>query len=175
MESNIKGESNLGWIDARSFLCLAKYLHALRFFSLLLVFLYCMLERLKTVLVTKVVLPLSPMPEWKWWCGAAYDVGDHFLVSNAGASGVWKWMLHKLSTQGGGFSSPSTWSTLHLFLSHNQTKLRIIIAVMCQEGLARRWEHRVPAEFSWWSYYCKIASKTSVKVPGEPVKDATLQ
>lgn len=94
----------------------------------------------------EVVQPLSPVPEWKWWCGAAYDVGDHLSLSNAGASGEWKCI--KLSTHQV-FSSASISSTLHLFLSHNQqTKLRTIIAIMGQEGVARRWERKVPAEFS---------------------------
>lgn len=43
----------------------------------------------------KVVLPLSPVPEWERWCGAAYDVGDYFSFSNAGGSREWKQVLHK--------------------------------------------------------------------------------
>jgi len=47
------------------------------------------------------------------------------------------------------FCSVSVWSTLCLFLSNNQwTKLKIIIAMMWQEGVVRRWEGRVPADFS---------------------------
>lgn len=63
MESNIKGESNLGWIDAKVFVLIQIPVYTLRFFSLLLVFFYCMLGRLKPLLMSKAVLQLSPL-QW---------------------------------------------------------------------------------------------------------------
>lgn len=149
MESNIKGESNLGWTDARTFFC--AYPNTCMhwgFFSSLLALPYCMLQRLKPLLTSKVVPPLPQCPNEHGGVGSLWmlEITSHFqtLVPLGNESEC----CIKLSTLGI-FSSASMWSTLYLFLSHNQRlKLRIIIAIMWQEGAARRWERRAPAELS---------------------------
>lgn len=115
MESNIKGGSNLGWRGASSSLCLSKYRHARRFFSLLLELLAC--QKVKALLENTVLLPLS---EWKWCCGSACSVGQLFTFPRPTSIQKWKWVLSCLHIVVFFLSYASIWSALHLFLSHNQ-------------------------------------------------------
>jgi len=107
--------SNLGWRGASSSLCLSKYRHARRFFSLLLELLAC--QKVKALLENTVLLPLS---EWKRCCGSACSVGQLFTFPRPTSIQKWKWVLSCLHIVVFFLSYASIWSALHLFLSHNQ-------------------------------------------------------